>query len=353
MFSAVPIIHESCLAGVRAVQIHKPESLVTSKVSQEIFNKIIFVTEVDNASKNPFIISTLDLTLKETDCFSPDWLTCFQTLPQRCKWIQHMALVGQFLPNQHESDLEGKTNSLWLSRSHLACEVSCTATSLMPFQAAWNTWPKPNRQCCNAFVLLSVVGTELNHPVGYLHRSPAGLSETKHEAWEPHNSHPCAECTKCSVSHGATHPLLTQPAPAREDPQTAGHNELNHAPTRKTDNSAFFTNPRRPGCEILSQEGLLRSQKGWKNAALLPSSLFYWYTTAHPTIKAIANLFLPGRWGKGPRSRQKSCAKQPNNVQRAPQSLPHACTEEQKENEKSKEVVSGVCLQLNHPSENQ
>lgn len=72
MFSAVPITHESCLAGVRAVQIHKPESLVAFKVNQEIFNKLIFVTEVDNASKNPFI-STLDLTLKETDCFSPDW----------------------------------------------------------------------------------------------------------------------------------------------------------------------------------------------------------------------------------------------------------------------------------------
>lgn len=86
----------------------------------------------------------------------------------------------------------------------------------------------------NAFVLLSGVGTELNHPVGYRHRPPAGLSETKHEAWEPHDSHHCAECNKCSVSHGATHPLLTWPAPAREVPQTAGHNELNHAPTKKT-----------------------------------------------------------------------------------------------------------------------
>lgn len=69
MFSAVPITHESCLAGVRAVQIHKPESLVAFKVNQEIFNKIIFVTEVDNASKNPFI-STLDLTKRNRLFFS-------------------------------------------------------------------------------------------------------------------------------------------------------------------------------------------------------------------------------------------------------------------------------------------
>lgn len=73
MFSTVLIIHESCLAGVRAVQIHKPVSLVASKVNQEILNIIISVMKVGNASKNPFIIYTRYLTLKETDCFSPDW----------------------------------------------------------------------------------------------------------------------------------------------------------------------------------------------------------------------------------------------------------------------------------------
>lgn len=132
----------------------------------------------------------------------------------------------------------------------------------------------------------------------------------------------------CRMSHGSTHPLLMWPAPARETPLTGGHNELDHAPTRKTDNSVFFTNSRGPGCGILSQEGLLQCQKGQKNVALLPSSLFYWYTMTCPTIKAIANLFLPGRWAKGPKNRQKSWAMQPNKAHRAPQSLPRACTEE-------------------------
>lgn len=66
MFSVVLIIHESCPAGVRALQIHKPASLVASKANQDIFNKIILVVKVDNTSKNPFIIYILYFTLKET-----------------------------------------------------------------------------------------------------------------------------------------------------------------------------------------------------------------------------------------------------------------------------------------------
>lgn len=54
MFSVVLIIHESCLAGVRDVQIHKPASSVAFKVNQEIFNEVIFAMKVDNASKSAF-----------------------------------------------------------------------------------------------------------------------------------------------------------------------------------------------------------------------------------------------------------------------------------------------------------
>lgn len=40
------------------------KSLLAFTSNQEFFNKIIFVMKVDNASKNPFIIYTLYLTLK-------------------------------------------------------------------------------------------------------------------------------------------------------------------------------------------------------------------------------------------------------------------------------------------------
>lgn len=207
--------------------------------------------------------------------------------------------------------------------------------------------PKPMRQCCNALVLLSVVGTELNHLLGYLHcSSKMGQvrPNTKPESFTA-PTHRCAEGAKCSGHQLQMGQLILCSCGQLPDSWAQWTWPCSH---KKEGQQCLFHTPQKTKVRVPLAEGLLQSQKGWKNAALLPGSPFHRYTMTRSTIKAIANLLLPGRWAKGPNSRLKSQAKQPNNVHRARQSRTRASTQEQKEKEKSKKVVSGVCLQVIH-----
>lgn len=203
------------------------------------------------------------------------------------------------------------------------------------------------RQCFNALVLLSAVGTELNHLLGYLHCSPAGSRETKHKSLRASRLPTLCRMHQVlgtSATHGAAHPLLMWPAP---DSWAQWTWPCSH---RKDRQQCLFHKPQKTRVWDPLIEGLLQSQKGWKNAALLPGSPFYWCTVTRPTIIAIASRLLPGRWAQtAERSVRESNLRTCTELVRAF----HMPAHNNRKKRKSKKVVCGVCLQLNHPSENQ
>ena len=69
----LPMSHT--LLGLELCKYTSLSPWVAFTTNQEIFNKVIFVMKVeqDRVSKKTIHHSTLGLTLKETDCFSPDW----------------------------------------------------------------------------------------------------------------------------------------------------------------------------------------------------------------------------------------------------------------------------------------